>query len=72
MHTGLGSWTAQDIATYLKTGANQGKTTTLGPLAEVVQNSTIYLSDADLLAMGEYLKSIPPDSPLAHAKICPQ
>ena len=71
LHTGLGSWTAQDIATYLKTGANQGKTTTLGPMAEVVQNSTSYLSDADLLAMGEYLKSIPPDSTLRSPKPAP-
>lgn len=71
LHTGLGSWTAQDIATYLKTGANQGKTTTLGPMAEVVQNSTSYLSDDDLLAMGEYLKSIPPNSTLRTAKAAP-
>ena len=29
--TGLGSWSRDDIATYLKTGASKGKTTTLGP-----------------------------------------
>ena len=28
---GLGAWTAQDIANYLKTGSFKGKTTTLGP-----------------------------------------
>ncbi len=60
--TGLGAWTADDIATYLKTGA--GKTTTLGPMAEVVQNSLSYLTDTDLKAMAEYLKSIPADSSL--------
>ncbi len=33
-------------------------------MAEVVRNSTSYLTDDDRLAMGEYLKSIPPDSRL--------
>jgi mono/diheme cytochrome c family protein len=62
--TGLGAWTVDDIATYLKTGAYQGKTTTLGPMAEVVQNSMSHLTDADLQAIAEYLKSLPPESTL--------
>ena len=62
--TGLGAWTADDIATYLKTGSYKGKTTTLGPMAEVIGNSLRYLTDADLQAMAEYLKSIPPESRL--------
>jgi mono/diheme cytochrome c family protein len=33
-------------------------------MAEVVQNSTSHLTDADLKAMAEYLKSIPPESRL--------
>ena len=62
--TGLGSWTVDDIATYLKTGAYQGKTTTFGPMAEVVKNSLRYLTDSDLRAIAEYLKALPPDSTL--------
>jgi mono/diheme cytochrome c family protein len=62
--TGLGAWSVDDIATYLKTGAYPGKTTVLGPMAEVVQNSLSYLTDADLKAIAEYLKSIPADSTL--------
>jgi mono/diheme cytochrome c family protein len=62
--TGLGSWSADDIATYLKKGEYQGKSTALGPMAEVVYNSTSYLSAADLTAMAEYLKAIPPESRL--------
>jgi mono/diheme cytochrome c family protein len=62
--TGLGSWSVDDIATYLKTGAYSGKTTAIGPMAEVVHNSLQYLTDSDLHAMGEYLKAIPSDSPL--------
>jgi mono/diheme cytochrome c family protein len=62
--TGLGGWTIEDIATYLKTGALKGKTTAIGPMAEVVHNSLQYLSDSDLQGMAEYLKAIPPESPL--------
>jgi mono/diheme cytochrome c family protein len=62
--TGLGAWTLDEIAAYLKTGVIKGKTTAFGPMAEVVQNSLSYLTDADLRAMAEYLKSIPPDSAL--------
>lgn len=64
LHAGLGQWTVDEIATYLKTGVYQGKTTALGPMAEVVQNSTSHLTDADLQAMAEYLKSIPASSNL--------
>jgi len=62
--TGLGAWSASDIATYLKTGAYPGKTTALGPMAEVVHNSTSHLTDDDLLAMATYLKTLPANSSL--------
>ena len=62
--TGLGSWSIDNIATYLKTGTLKGKTTAIGPMAEVVHNSLQYLSDSDLRAIAEYLKAIPADSPL--------
>jgi mono/diheme cytochrome c family protein len=71
LHTGLGGWTAQQIATYLKTGAVGGKTTALGPMAEVVRNSTSQMSDADLGAMAAYLKDIPPNSTLRQGKPAP-
>ncbi len=63
--TGLGKWSAEDIARYLKTGSYKGKTTALGPMQEVVHNSTSKLTDADLLAMATYLKSIPANSSLS-------
>ena len=63
--TGLGKWSAEDIARYLKTGSYKGKTTSLGPMQEVVHNSTSKLTDADLLAMATYLKSIPANSSLS-------
>ena len=62
--TGLGNWSTQDIANYLKTGKNPGKTTAFGPMEEVVHNSTRNLKEADLMAMATYLKSLPPNSSL--------
>jgi mono/diheme cytochrome c family protein len=71
LHVGLGSWSAEDIATYLKTGVRKGQTTAFGPMAEVVHNSTSHLTDADVAAMAEYLKTLPPGSPLRSAKAVP-
>jgi mono/diheme cytochrome c family protein len=58
LRTGLGSWRAEDIVEYLKTGrnafANAGSS-----MAEVVTYSTSLLSDADLHAIAIYLKERP-------------
>ena len=58
MHTGLGRWSAADIAEYLKTGRNM-HSNAAGPMAEVVSYSTSQMSDDDLLAIATYLKSLP-------------
>ena len=71
LHTGLGTWSAQDIATYLKTGAVTGRTTALGPMALVVKNSTSRMTDADLMAIATYLKDIPANSSLRQGKPAP-
>ncbi|MGH8713184.1 MAG: c-type cytochrome [Casimicrobiaceae bacterium] len=55
---GLGAWSAQEIVDYLKTGSI-AKAAAAGPMAEVVRNSTQYLSDSDLVAIATYLKDIP-------------
>jgi len=55
---GLGSWTEQDIVQYLGTGRN-GRTSAAAPMAEVVEDSTQYLSKPDLQAIAVYLKSLP-------------
>ena len=67
--TGLGSWSVDDLATYFKTGVGKDKTTTLGPMAEVIRNSLSYLTDADRTAMAEYLKTLPPDSTLRTGRV---
>jgi mono/diheme cytochrome c family protein len=71
LHTGLGNWTVDQIATYLKTGAAPGKTTGLGPMALVAKNSTSQMTDADLTAMATYLKDIPANSTLRQGKPAP-
>ncbi|QJU57905.1 c-type cytochrome [Sphingomonas sp. AP4-R1] len=57
-HVGLGRDTDADIVEYLKTGGNR-TAIAAGPMAEVVEHSLQYLSDADLTAMAIYLKSLP-------------
>ena len=69
--TGLGSWSVAEIATYLKTGVARDKTTTLGPMAVVIKDSTSHLTDDDRLAMAEYLKALPPESTLHTGRVAP-
>lgn len=69
--TGLGSWSVKEIATYLKTGVTKNKNIALGPMAAFIRGSTRYLTEADRLAMAEYLKSIPPNSRLRTGRVRP-
>jgi mono/diheme cytochrome c family protein len=55
---GLGRWSEQDIVDYLGSGRN-AITTAGGAMAEVVSQSTQYLSEADRRAIAVYLKSLP-------------
>jgi mono/diheme cytochrome c family protein len=48
------------IVALLKTGVAEPAASVLGPMAEVVKDSTQHLNDADLRAMAVYLKSLPP------------
>ncbi|MFM0125339.1 cytochrome c [Paraburkholderia sp. RL18-101-BIB-B] len=60
--SGLGRWRAPEIAAFLKTGRGGGNVA-YGSMVEQIEDSTQYLSDDDLLAIGRYLKSLPPRSP---------
>jgi mono/diheme cytochrome c family protein len=57
---GLGSWSVDDIAAYLKTGHNKFASAT-GLMAEEINDSTSKLTDADLRAIAVYLKDRPGD-----------
>lgn len=59
---GLGNWSQQDIVAFLKTGQND-RVIAFGSMADVIQQSTQYLTPADLNAIAIYLKSLPADSP---------
>lgn len=58
MGAGLGRWEAADIAKFLKTGRTDS-TAAFGGMADVIHNSTQYLTDSDLQSIAVYLKSLP-------------
>jgi mono/diheme cytochrome c family protein len=60
--SGLGRVPAEHIASFLKNG-HGGGLVTFGSMVQVVEDSTQYLSDADLNAIARYLKSLPAQRP---------
>jgi mono/diheme cytochrome c family protein len=52
---GVGAWSKDDLAQYLKSGANQW-TLASGPMGEAVSHSTSQMNDDDILAIATYLK----------------
>lgn len=59
LRTGLGSWSVDELAAFLRSGHND-KGVAFGSMLDVVNNSTPYLSDGDIHAMAVFLKSLPP------------
>ncbi len=59
--TGLGRWSPEDIVEFLKTGHNRYGSA-YGSMRDVINNSTPYLTDADLRAIAAYLVSLPADT----------
>jgi mono/diheme cytochrome c family protein len=57
--TGLYAWSKDEITEYLRTGRT-ARIAAVGIMAEVVGKSTQYLTDQDLTAIAEYLKTLPP------------
>ncbi|WP_337024852.1 MULTISPECIES: c-type cytochrome [unclassified Pantoea] len=57
-HTGLGSWSQEDIVDYLRSGTNRMAASS-GPMTEAIENSTQYMKQDDLEAIASYLKSLP-------------
>lgn len=58
--TGIGGWSPDDIATYLKTGLTPDGDFAGSLMADVIEHSTSNLTDTDLAAITEYLKSLKP------------
>jgi mono/diheme cytochrome c family protein len=57
--TGLHAWSKDEIVESLRSGRT-GRVAAIGVMSEVVGKSTQYLTDQDLMAIAEYLKSLPP------------
>jgi alcohol dehydrogenase (quinone), cytochrome c subunit len=60
--TGLGAWSEDDIVQFLKAGRNL-HTAAFGGMTDVVQHSMQHMTDADLLAIARYLKTLPSSDP---------
>jgi len=58
MRTGLGRWSVDEIAEYLRTGRN-ARSAAGGPMGDVVTYSTSLITEEDRHAIAVYLKSLP-------------
>jgi mono/diheme cytochrome c family protein len=57
---GLARWSEGDIHQFLKTGRNSHGVV-FGSMSDAFNNSTQFMTDADLMAIAHYLKSLPGD-----------
>jgi mono/diheme cytochrome c family protein len=60
--SGIGTWSQEDLETYLKTGHSQEFGSAFGPMALAVHLSFQKLTPSDVSALVEYVRSVPPES----------
>jgi mono/diheme cytochrome c family protein len=60
--SGLGQWTDAQLQQFLSTGHAEDHGPAAGPMADVVANSTRYLTPEDVRAMVTYLRGLPAQS----------
>lgn len=58
--TGIGEWSKGDIVSFMKTGMKPDYDDVQGSMAEVIEHSLSKLTEEDLEAIADYLKSIKP------------
>lgn len=58
--SGIGGWSRDELIAYLRDGAVHGKAQAGGPMAEAVSYSLRHLSEQDLGAIADYLRTVPP------------
>ncbi|GGM08677.1 cytochrome c [Pseudomonas asuensis] len=68
VNSGIGSWSTEELVSYLKTGHVEGKAQAAGPMAEAVDHSLRHLSDDDLKALAVWLKQLPSDGDKADSQ----
>lgn len=67
-HDGIGQWSVDEIAEYLRTGANRW-TLASNEMAEVVENSTSRMDMEDLKGIAVYLKSVQSEQNLSWSSL---
>lgn len=58
--TGIGGWSDDEIASYLANGHAEGRGSASGPMAEVIANSTKFLTKEDIASIVAYLRRVTP------------
>ena len=58
---GIGDWPETELKAFLKHGRND-RTAAFGPMAEVIDKSTRWMTDADISAVVAYLRDLPVDA----------
>jgi len=58
--SGVGDWSAADLANYLSKGHAAGRGTASGPMREAIELSLSKLTATDIRAMVTYLRTVPP------------
>jgi len=56
--SGIGSWSQQDLITYLQSGRLPGKAQAAGSMAEAITHSFQHLSQDDVAAIAEYMSTV--------------
>jgi mono/diheme cytochrome c family protein len=57
--SGVGAWSDEDLVNYLSIGHAEGRGTASGPMGEEVDESSSHLKPSDVMALVEYLRSVP-------------
>jgi fructose 5-dehydrogenase cytochrome subunit len=57
--SGIGSWTREELAAFLRSGRLPAKAQAAGSMGEAVEHSFQYLSAADIDAIATFVKSVP-------------
>ncbi|RME51890.1 MAG: hypothetical protein D6790_19295, partial [Caldilineae bacterium] len=57
--TGIGSWSVEEIANYLRTGIHPDGSEAQGAMAQQIDRRFSKLTEADAMAIAEFLKTIP-------------
>ena len=58
--SGIGTWSAEDLEKYLKTGHSADRGSAFGPMAQAVHLSFQKLAPSDVTAIVTYVRSVPP------------